>query len=73
MGMIAVLVGVGLGTPEAAGLAATGAAIYALHHGFAKGALFLGVGIVKLESDPGATAGSSQGWGSPPCPSPDCR
>jgi formate hydrogenlyase subunit 3/multisubunit Na+/H+ antiporter MnhD subunit len=52
MGMIAVLVGVGLGDPDAAGLAVAAAAVYALHHGFAKGALFLGVGIAKAEPDP---------------------
>jgi formate hydrogenlyase subunit 3/multisubunit Na+/H+ antiporter MnhD subunit len=51
MGIIAVLVGVGLGEPEAAGFAVAAAAVYALHHGFAKGALFLGVGIAKAEPD----------------------
>lgn len=47
MGFITVLVGVGLRMPEAAPLALAGAAVYALHHGLAKAALFLGVGLVR--------------------------
>ena len=45
MGMIAVLVGVGLLLPAAAPIAVAGAALYALHHGCNKAALFLGVGL----------------------------
>ncbi|MFU8840143.1 MAG: complex I subunit 5 family protein [Nitriliruptoraceae bacterium] len=45
MGLITVLVGVGLVAPGAAPLAIAAAATYALHHGVAKGALFLGVGL----------------------------
>ena len=45
MGMIAVLVGVGLLVPAAAPVAVAGAALYALHHGGNKAALFLGVGV----------------------------
>ncbi len=45
MGLITVLVGVGLVVPTAAPLATAAAATYALHHGVAKGALFLGVGV----------------------------
>jgi formate hydrogenlyase subunit 3/multisubunit Na+/H+ antiporter MnhD subunit len=51
MGLMTVLVGVALGDPDAAPLAIAGATIYAMHHGFAKGSLFLGVGIAKAESD----------------------
>ena len=50
MGVLAVLVGVGLRDPEAAPLAVAAAALYAMHHGFAKGALFLGVGVLGAES-----------------------
>jgi formate hydrogenlyase subunit 3/multisubunit Na+/H+ antiporter MnhD subunit len=52
MGIITVLVGVSIGVVDGAALAAAAAAVYALHHGFAKGALFLGVGIARRESDP---------------------
>ena len=45
MGLIATVVGVGLAVPAAAGPAALAATIYAFHHGFAKAALFLGVGV----------------------------
>ena len=45
MGVIAVLVGVGLLVPSAAPVALAGAALYALHHGCNKAALFLGVGV----------------------------
>jgi formate hydrogenlyase subunit 3/multisubunit Na+/H+ antiporter MnhD subunit len=45
MGMIAVLVGVGLLVPGAAPVSLAAAALYALHHGCNKAALFLGVGV----------------------------
>ena len=45
MGFIATLLGVGLLAPSAAGVAAGAAGVYALHHGLAKAALFLGVGL----------------------------
>ncbi|GGE58080.1 proton-conducting transporter transmembrane domain-containing protein [Nesterenkonia cremea] len=47
MGFIAALVGVGLLVPELAALTAGAAVAYAVHHGLAKGALFLGVPVVK--------------------------
>ncbi|GFZ87783.1 complex I subunit 5 family protein [Nesterenkonia alkaliphila] len=47
MGFIACLVAVALLVPEAAGPALTAAVLYAVHHGLAKGALFLGVPVVK--------------------------
>jgi hydrogenase-4 component B len=52
MGIITVLVGTALGEPDAAPLAVAGAATYALHHGFAKASLFLGVGLIRTEADP---------------------
>lgn len=52
MGLLAVLVGVGLGTPAAAPGAVATAAAYALHHGFAKGALFLAVGMARRARGP---------------------
>jgi formate hydrogenlyase subunit 3/multisubunit Na+/H+ antiporter MnhD subunit len=45
MGLITVLVGVAFMGPGAAPVAVAGAVTYALHHGVAKGALFLGVGV----------------------------
>jgi len=45
MGLITVLVGVAFVAPTAAPVAVAAAATYALHHGVAKGALFLGVGV----------------------------
>lgn len=45
MGLITVGVGAGLHQPDAWPLLAPAIALYALHHGLAKGALFLGVGI----------------------------
>ncbi len=45
MGFIATVVAVGLAEPRAWGVAAIGCALYALHHGLIKGALFLGVGV----------------------------
>ncbi|GAA1453156.1 proton-conducting transporter membrane subunit [Nesterenkonia lacusekhoensis] len=47
MGFIAVLVGVGLLETELAPLTSGAAVAYAVHHGLAKGALFLGVPVVK--------------------------
>ena len=46
MGLITVTVGVALGVPGSGVLAATVVALQALHHGLAKGALFLGVGVL---------------------------
>jgi hydrogenase-4 component B len=45
MGLIATIVGVGLVVPAAAPAAVAAAVTYAFHHGLAKGALFLGVGV----------------------------
>ena len=45
MGLITVLVGVAFVSPATAPVAVAGAVTYALHHGVAKGALFLGVGV----------------------------
>ncbi|WP_223881458.1 complex I subunit 5 family protein [Nesterenkonia ebinurensis] len=47
MGFIACLVAVALLVPESAGAAMAAAVLYAVHHGLAKGALFLGVPVVK--------------------------
>ena len=47
MGLIATVVGVGLTAPSAAPLAVAAAAVHALHHGLAKAALFLGVGVQR--------------------------
>jgi formate hydrogenlyase subunit 3/multisubunit Na+/H+ antiporter MnhD subunit len=47
MGIMTAIVGVGLVTPEAGGAVLLACAVYALHHGLAKGALFLGVGVVR--------------------------
>jgi formate hydrogenlyase subunit 3/multisubunit Na+/H+ antiporter MnhD subunit len=44
MGLMTVAVGAGLAFPDLAGAAVAAAALYALHHGLAKGTLFLGVG-----------------------------
>jgi formate hydrogenlyase subunit 3/multisubunit Na+/H+ antiporter MnhD subunit len=46
MGMVNVAVGVGLADASAWPVAGPAAALYALHHGIAKGGLFLGVGVV---------------------------
>ena len=46
MGFIVLLVGVALGTPTVAPVAAAAAAAYALHHGVAKAVLFLAVGLL---------------------------
>jgi formate hydrogenlyase subunit 3/multisubunit Na+/H+ antiporter MnhD subunit len=45
MGFIATAVAVGMASPDAWGIALIGCALYALHHGLIKGALFLGVGV----------------------------
>jgi formate hydrogenlyase subunit 3/multisubunit Na+/H+ antiporter MnhD subunit len=45
MGLIATIVGVGMVVPAAAPAAVAAAVTYAFHHGLAKGALFLGVGV----------------------------
>lgn len=47
MGFIACLVAVGMLVPELAGVTASAAVLYAVHHGLAKGALFLGVPVLK--------------------------
>jgi formate hydrogenlyase subunit 3/multisubunit Na+/H+ antiporter MnhD subunit len=51
MGLIATIVGVGLVVPAAAPAAAAAAVTYAFHHGLAKGALFLGVGVHARTAD----------------------
>jgi hydrogenase-4 component B len=53
MGVIATVVGVGLLVPAAAPAAVAAAATYAFHHGLAKGALFLGVGVHARTADRG--------------------
>lgn len=45
MGFIATVVAVGMAQPDAWEIALLGCAVYALHHGLIKGALFLGVGV----------------------------
>ncbi len=45
MGFIATVVAVGMAAPDAWEIALIGCALYALHHGLIKGALFLGVGV----------------------------
>ncbi len=45
MGLITVGMGVGIGAPEAWPLMLPAITLYALHHGLAKGALFLGTGL----------------------------
>jgi formate hydrogenlyase subunit 3/multisubunit Na+/H+ antiporter MnhD subunit len=47
MGLMTVVVGVGLGSPEAGSQVLSVLAIYVLSHGLAKGALFLGVGVAS--------------------------
>lgn len=58
MGFLTLAVGLGLAEPAAwpAGLAAAGA--YALHHGLAKGALFLGAGVAAA----GVRGGAGRAW-----------
>ena len=47
MGFITAVVSVGLLDPDLAPAAATAAVLYAVHHGFAKGALFLGIPVLQ--------------------------
>ncbi|HSJ20014.1 MAG TPA: proton-conducting transporter membrane subunit [Nocardioidaceae bacterium] len=47
MGFLTVLVGAALAAPELADAAIVAAVLYAVHHGLAKGALFLGIPIWK--------------------------
>ena len=54
MGLITVGIGAGLAEPRAPPLVTTAVVFYALHHGLAKGALFLGVGV--------ASAVPARGW-----------
>lgn len=54
MGFIAALVAAGLLVPELAAPASAAALAYAVHHGLAKGALFLGVPVVKHYGHGGA-------------------
>ncbi|OUZ06263.1 hypothetical protein BHE97_19230 [Aeromicrobium sp. PE09-221] len=49
MGFLAVLIGVALAVPEAAGACTIAAVVYAVHHGLAKGVLFLGVQMWDVE------------------------
>jgi formate hydrogenlyase subunit 3/multisubunit Na+/H+ antiporter MnhD subunit len=46
MGLIMAAIGAALASPEAAAAGLLAALVYALHHALAKGALFLGVGVV---------------------------
>ncbi|MDW7711918.1 MAG: complex I subunit 5 family protein [Deferrisomatales bacterium] len=55
MGLMTLVVGLGLAAPETWPAGSAAACAYALHHGLAKGALFLGVGVA-----PGPA-----GWGRP--------
>jgi formate hydrogenlyase subunit 3/multisubunit Na+/H+ antiporter MnhD subunit len=45
MGVMTAVLGIALSAPEAAPLATAALVVYAAHHGFVKGALFLGVGV----------------------------
>lgn len=45
MGFLTIAVGIGLATPSAGPAAIAACAVYAAHHGMAKGALFLGAGV----------------------------
>lgn len=47
MGFMAAIVSVGLIEPEVAGVTSVVAVLYAVHHGLAKGALFLGIPVAK--------------------------
>lgn len=53
MGFVTLLVGIAVGAPEVAPVAAAAAAAYALHHGLAKAVLFLGVGLLPSASQRG--------------------
>ncbi|MDP3890324.1 complex I subunit 5 family protein, partial [Nocardioides sp.] len=52
MGFLAVLVGVALASPDIAEACVLAAVVYAVHHGIAKGALFLGVQAWDVERLP---------------------
>ena len=52
LGFLTAAVGIGLSRPEVGPLAAAAVAVYALHHGLAKGALFLGAGVVENAKGP---------------------
>ena len=52
MGLMTVGIGVGLGAPEIWPLMAVAVSLYALHHGLAKGALFLGSGLAGPVAHP---------------------
>lgn len=54
MGFITCLVAAGMLRPELAPAASAAAVLYSVHHGLAKGALFLGVPVVKHYVPPGA-------------------
>ncbi|MGD8992905.1 MAG: proton-conducting transporter membrane subunit, partial [Desulfobacterales bacterium] len=47
MGLMTAGIGIGLSLPESAPLVIAAVAVYAVHHGFAKGALFLSVGFTS--------------------------
>jgi len=47
MGLLIAMLGLALGLPQQAGLLISLMVLFAVHHGLAKGALFLGVGLVK--------------------------
>lgn len=47
MGLMTAVLGLGLWSPQAAPAAVSAILFYALHHALAKGALFLGTGVVK--------------------------
>lgn len=57
MGLMTIGVGVGAAAPEIWPLCLSVILIYALHHAFAKGALFLGVGVAA-----GTGSGTTQRW-----------
>ncbi|AEF40003.1 proton-conducting transporter transmembrane domain-containing protein [Hoyosella subflava] len=51
MGFLAVLVGAALAEPEIASACVLAAVVYAVHHGMAKGGLFLGVTVWRTHGD----------------------
>jgi formate hydrogenlyase subunit 3/multisubunit Na+/H+ antiporter MnhD subunit len=57
MGLMTIGVGLGMAAPEIWPLSLSAVLIYALHHAFAKGALFLGVGVAAA-----AGTGALQRW-----------
>jgi formate hydrogenlyase subunit 3/multisubunit Na+/H+ antiporter MnhD subunit len=66
MGFLNVGIGIGLAAPEAGPLVTTSVVVYALHHGLAKGSLFLGVGVARsgtaaVERRPAVAAGLGLG------------